>query len=129
MFFCLVSITLKGQKILLADSTQEIISKRVTVDYILSIPTIEDAIEGFPKKIFAITDCLVTITLKGSPTKHVTLEDYMGIHGMLYPFQKQLDFAPKPGMKVRIERIHVIKKAGATGDIAPIPITEFILTE
>jgi|GEM_PF-4377058 len=121
-----------AQKTLMTDSTLDVISKTVSIDYILSIPDMSDAIDGFPKRTFAITDCHWTITLKGSPTKHGTIEDYMGIHGMEHPFKDILDpkmIKPKPGMIIRIDRIHVIRKPGATGDIAPIPILEFILTE
>ncbi|CAN5506910.1 hypothetical protein BH11BAC1_BH11BAC1_11990 [soil metagenome] len=126
ILFCFIFTNSKAQKILLTDSTQEAISKKVSVDYLLGIPNMYDVIDSFPNKIFAITDCHYTATLKGSITQRGTFEDYMGIHGMKYPFKI---FNPKPGMIIQIDRIHVIKKPGASGDIAPVPALEFIVTE
>jgi len=130
IFFCFVSTASGAQSILLTDSTQVIISKTVSVDDLLSIPEMWVAIEGFPKKTFAITDLHYTITLKGSVILKGSMEDYMGIHGMSYPFKSIFDLKilkAKPGMILRIDRIHVVRKPGATGDISPMPVLEFIL--
>ena len=120
--------------------TDSIVSKTITVANSLSVSDLEDLIDGFPKNSFAITDFHFTTTLKGKIISKGTMENYLGLHGKeQYPFKRfNMDHSdptnidetdPVPGMIVRIDKIHVIRKPGAIGEIEVPAILEFILTE
>ncbi|MEO8086241.1 MAG: hypothetical protein ABI763_05455 [Bacteroidota bacterium] len=126
LFFCFGILSASAQTPV-TDSDSTVVSKTLTVEYALGISPAEDMIDGFPKKSFVITDFHYTTTLKGSVPTKGTVENYMGLHGEhQHPFEI---FNPKPGMVIRIDHIHVIRKPGGKGEIDIPAILEFFITE
>lgn len=112
--------------------TDTVVSKTVTVDYILNVPNYQNLIDGFPIKSFVITNCRQIITFngkivyKGKFDNDIWQRDTDPNPGF-YPFKDMVKI--KPGMIIRIDNIHVIRRPWATGEIEIPSALEFIITE